>query len=229
MGAPLLQLTNVTKTYGAGAAAFAALNGVSFEVAEREVVALVGPSGSGKSTLLNILSCLDQLSSGAYLFQGQDMSALDPRRRALFRRHLLGFVFQDFKLLARMTAAKNVEMPLLYLRVDRGERRRLALQALDLVGLSGKADRRPAELSGGQRQRVAIARALVARPKLILADEPTGNLDRHNSQEVMELFLSLRRDVGATLLYVTHDEHLAAMAGRQLHFEDGRVVGDDAG
>jgi putative ABC transport system ATP-binding protein len=225
-GAPLVQMVDVTKTYGEGTSSFQALRGVNFTIDEGEFVAIMGPSGSGKSTVMNILGCLDVPTTGTYLFSGVAVEQLSRNQRALLRRHFIGFVFQGFNLLARTTALENVELPLLYRGVAAKERRRAALQALDLVGLLEWADHTPAELSGGQQQRVAIARALISDPEVLLADEPTGNLDTQRSREIMNLITSLNRDRGITALIVTHEADIAAHADRIIHFVDGQVESD---
>jgi putative ABC transport system ATP-binding protein len=219
---------NVTKTYGQGATAFQALAGVDVRIDDREFVAIMGPSGSGKSTVMNILGCLDTPTSGAYLFRGVHVENLSRNERALLRRHCLGFVFQGFNLLARTSALENVELPLLYRGVPARERRLAARDALALVGLTGWETHTPAELSGGQQQRVAIARALVTQPLVLLADEPTGNLDSQRTREIMALLSSLNRERGLTIVMVTHEPEAAAFAGRVVHFLDGRVERDDA-
>lgn len=222
----LIELLGVTKTYGQGASAFQALSGIDLRVEEGEFVAIMGPSGSGKSTVMNLLGCLDTPSSGIYKFQGVQVETLSRDQRALLRRHFLGFVFQGFNLLARTTALENVELPLLYRNRPASERREAARQALASVGLAGWETHTPAELSGGQQQRVAIARALVTRPLVLLADEPTGNLDSHRGREIMELLRSLNRDRGITVLIVTHDPDIAAYANRIVRFVDGHIESD---
>ncbi len=222
----VIELMDVTKTYGEGAAAFQALQGVDFQIRRGEFVAIMGPSGSGKSTAMNILGCLDTPSSGSYRFNGVPVERLSRNQRALLRRHYFGFVFQSFNLLARTTAVENVELPLLYRGVATKERRASAFEALDLVGLRDWATHTPAELSGGQQQRVAIARALVTNPAVLLADEPTGNLDTQRSREIVELVTSLNRERGITVLIVTHEADIAAHADRTIHFVDGRVASD---
>ena len=222
----LVRFAGVTKTYGEGASAFQALHGVDFTIRQGEFVAITGPSGSGKSTVMNILGCLDTPTTGNYWYRGVPVERLPRNKRALLRRHFLGFVFQGFNLLARTTALENVELPLLYRGAKARERRASAMQALELVGLTNWASHTPAELSGGQQQRVAIARALVTSPELLLADEPTGNLDTQRSQEIIELISALNRDRGITVLLVTHELDIAAHASRQLHFVDGRVSRD---
>jgi putative ABC transport system ATP-binding protein len=225
---PLIRVRGVTKTYGSGEAAFQALRGVSFDIAPGEFVAVMGPSGSGKSTVMNILGCLDVPTSGEYVFLGEHVEQLDRNQRAILRRHCLGFVFQGFNLLARTTALENVELPLLYRGLPPAERHAKAREALALVGLSEREDHTPAELSGGQQQRVAIARAIVTRPTLLLADEPTGNLDSERSAEIMQLLTNLNREHGITVLMVTHEPDMAAWASRTLHFVDGQVDRDTA-
>jgi putative ABC transport system ATP-binding protein len=224
----LIALSAVTKTYGQGATAFQALAGVELRVNDGEFVAIMGPSGSGKSTVMNILGCLDTPTTGAYCFRGVHVEDLTRNQRALLRRHCLGFVFQGFNLLARTSAVENVELPLLYRGVPLRERRAAARDALALVGLSGWETHTPAELSGGQQQRVAIARALVTNPLVLLADEPTGNLDTSRTKEIMKLLASLNRERGLTILMVTHEPQAASYAQRVVHFIDGRVERDDA-
>jgi putative ABC transport system ATP-binding protein len=225
---PLIELSGVTKTYGQGQAAFQALRGVDLRIDEGEFVAVMGPSGSGKSTVMNILGCLDTPSAGSYRFLGTHVERLDRDQRAMLRRNYLGFVFQGFNLLARTSAQENVELPLLYRGESAKERHARAREALDLVGLAPWADHTPAELSGGQQQRVAIARAIVTRPSVLLADEPTGNLDTQRSHEIMELIGQLNRERGITVLMVTHEPDMAEFASRQVHFVDGRVDSDSA-
>jgi putative ABC transport system ATP-binding protein len=224
--APLLQLVGITKVYGEGQAAFQALRGINLSIAAGDFVAVMGPSGSGKSTAMNILGCLDMPSSGTYQFQGIHVEQLDRNQRALLRRHCLGFVFQGFNLLARTSALENVELPLLYRGESATSRHDAAKAALARVGLNGWEAHTPAELSGGQQQRVAIARAIVTQPLVLLADEPTGNLDTKRSQEIMELLVALNRDQGITILMVTHEPDMAAYARRTVHFVDGRVAED---
>jgi putative ABC transport system ATP-binding protein len=220
---PLIRLIGVTKRFGAGAAAFQALKGVDLDIEAGDFMAVMGPSGSGKSTTMNILGCLDVPSSGSFLFRGHHVESLGRDQRALLRRRYLGFVFQGFNLLARTTALENVELPLLYRGEDRWTRREAAMVALDKVGLADWAKHTPAELSGGQQQRVAIARAIVTRPDVLLADEPTGNLDSERSIEIMELLTDLNRTSGITVLMVTHEAEMAAYARTVVHFRDGLV------
>ena len=222
----LIRLTGITKTYGRGQAAIQALRGVDLAVAEGEFVAVMGPSGSGKSTVMNILGCLDVPSSGAYEFRGVHVEQLTRNQRALLRRYYLGFVFQGFNLLTRTTALENVELPLLYRGEPTASRHAAARASLEQVGLKGWEDHTQAELSGGQQQRVAIARALVTRPAVLLADEPTGNLDTHTSEEIMDLITELNREQGITVIMVTHEPDMAEYAGRIVHFLDGQVESD---
>lgn len=224
--APLIQLKGVTKTYGQGATALQALKGVDLSIQAGDFVAIMGPSGSGKSTAMNMLGCLDTPTSGEYLFNGVHVETLGRDQRARLRRQFLGFVFQGFNLLARTTAQENVELPLLYRGESTRARHALATQALASVGLTGWEHHTPAELSGGQQQRVAIARAIVTEPAVLLADEPTGNLDTHRSREIMELLWSLNVDHGITVLMVTHEADMAAYAKRIVHFVDGVIDSD---
>jgi putative ABC transport system ATP-binding protein len=220
---PIISLRGVTKVYGSGPTAFQALKGIDLDIREGDFVAVMGPSGSGKSTTMNILGCLDVPSDGEFLFKGRHVETLDRDQRALLRRRYLGFVFQGFNLLSRTTALENVELPLLYRGEDRKARYEAGMAALDKVGLKDWWDHTPAELSGGQQQRVAIARALVTQPAVLLADEPTGNLDSERSLEIMELLTSLNRDVGITVIMVTHEPDMAAYARTLIHFKDGHV------
>jgi putative ABC transport system ATP-binding protein len=212
--------------FGTGDAAVPALNAVSLRIGMGEFVAIMGPSGSGKSTAMNILGCLDTPTSGAYRFMGVDVGHLDRTRRALLRRRYLGFVFQGFNLLARTSAVENVELPLVYRGMPPAERRRLALDALARVGLAGREYHTSSELSGGQQQRVAIARAIVTEPTVLLADEPTGNLDTVMSREIMDLLARLNREQGITIIMVTHEPDMAAFTRRTIRFVDGRVDAD---
>ncbi len=226
MTAPLLSFSDVWKTYGHGEATVNALAGVDLEIERGDFVAIMGPSGSGKSTAMNIIGCLDTPTRGLYAFEGIDAGRLDRGRRAILRNLYIGFVFQGYNLLARTTAAENVELPLVYRGVAARERRARALAALDRVGLTGRENHTPAELSGGQQQRVAIARAIVSEPTLLLADEPTGNLDTARSHETMELLIQLNREKNLTVVMVTHEADIAAYAERQLKFLDGKVASD---
>jgi putative ABC transport system ATP-binding protein len=226
MEPPLIRLRQVTKIYGSGATALAALDHVSFDVAQGEFVAIMGPSGSGKSTAMNILGCLDLPTEGSYLFRGVAVEQLTRGERAQLRRLHLGFVFQGFNLLARTSAQENVELPLLYRGERAVARHKAAREALAAVGLAGWETHTPGELSGGQQQRVAIARALVAHPTVLLADEPTGNLDSQRGAEIMELLRRLNRERGITLLMVTHEHDMAAYANRIIRFRDGHIASD---
>ena len=226
---PLISLRCVVKTYGSGPTAFQALKGVDLDIAGGDFVAVMGPSGSGKSTTMNILGCLDVPTDGTFLFKGHHVEALDRDQRALLRRRYLGFVFQGFNLLSRTSALENVELPLLYRGDQKDARRETALAALDKVGLKNWWDHTPAELSGGQQQRVAIARAIVTQPDVLLADEPTGNLDSERSVEIMELLTDLNRNAGITVLMVTHEPDMAAFARTVVHFKDGLVERIESG
>jgi putative ABC transport system ATP-binding protein len=223
---PVIELEDVAKVYGKGQAAMHAMRGVDLRIAEGEFIAVMGPSGSGKSTCMNIVGCLDTPTSGRYIFKGVDVAALSRDQRALLRRHYLGFVFQGFNLLNRTTALENVELPLIYRGTARRERRTLALKALDAVGLKAWQSHTPNELSGGQQQRVAIARAIVTKPAVLLADEPTGNLDTAHSREIMGLLTTFNRELGITVVMVTHEQEMAAYANRVVRFVDGLVVPD---
>jgi putative ABC transport system ATP-binding protein len=224
--APLIRLRGVTRIYGRGSAEVQALRGVDLDIEAGEFLAIMGPSGSGKSTAMNILGCLDSPTSGAYLFRGVPVHRLDRDQRALLRRRHLGFVFQGFNLLARTSAQENVELPLLYRGESAAARHRAAREALAAVGLQGRENHTPAELSGGQQQRVAIARALVTNPTVLLADEPTGNLDTQRGREIMELLVGLNRGRGITVLMVTHEPEMAAYARRVVRFVDGLIDSD---
>jgi putative ABC transport system ATP-binding protein len=218
----VIQAEDLTKVYKMGEVEVHALRGISFQIAKREVVAIMGPSGSGKSTLMNIIGCLDQPSEGEYLLDGEDVSHLKDDQLAVIRNRKVGFVFQSFNLLPRASALANVEMPMRYAGVRQNLREK-AQQSLELVGLGDRIDHRPNELSGGQQQRVAIARALVNDPAIILADEPTGNLDTQAGDEIMSLLLNLNREKGTTLVIVTHDPEIAEQARRIIHIRDGLV------
>jgi putative ABC transport system ATP-binding protein len=222
MGEPIIELEGITKTFGQGAAAFQALKGVDMTIERGDFVAIMGASGSGKSTTMNILGCLDTPTSGTYRFLGTEVQSLSRDQRSLLRRKYLGFVFQGFNLLSRTTAVENVELPLLYRGESKAARREAALKAMDRVGLVPWAEHTPAELSGGQQQRVAIARALVTDPEVLLADEPTGNLDSERSIEIME-FLAELNGTGITILMVTHESDMAEFAKTIVHFKDGLV------
>ena len=229
MANPIISLRGVTKIYGAGATAFQALKGIDLDIEEGDFVAVMGPSGSGKSTTMNIIGCLDVPSGGEFLFKGRHVETLDRDQRALLRRRYLGFVFQGFNLLSRTSALENVELPLLYRGEDKKARYDAGMAALDKVGLKEWWDHTPAELSGGQQQRVAIARAIVTQPAVLLADEPTGNLDSERSIEIMELLADLNRNSGITVVMVTHEPDMAAYARTIVHFKDGLVERIDTG
>ena len=224
-GPPVIELDGVTKTYRTGTLEVDALRGVSLTIDEGEYVAVMGPSGSGKSTLMHILGCLDVASGGVYRLAGEDVSTLDETRLAEIRNQRIGFVFQQFNLLPTLTAWRNVELPLVYAGVERHERRERALAALDRVGLSDRTEHRPGELSGGQQQRVATARAIVTDPALVLADEPTGNLDSSSAADVLGLIDELHR-AGRTIVLITHEPDVAAAAQRTERIRDGRIVPD---
>lgn len=227
MGLPLISFRNIARSYGEGEARVVALDGVSFDIAAGEFVAIMGPSGSGKSTAMNIIGCLDRPTAGEYRFKGIAVEGLDQDARALLRRHALGFVFQGFNLLARQTALENVELPLIYKGLPAAERRVLAIEALRKVGLQGREGHDPSQLSGGQQQRVAIARALAGGPSVILADEPTGNLDSARSHEIMRLLQRLNQEDGITVVMVTHEDDIAAYARRLMVFTDGHLTSDE--
>jgi putative ABC transport system ATP-binding protein len=223
-----LSVRDLAKTYSVGETRVEALRGVTLDIEDGEFTAVIGPSGSGKSTFMHILGCLDRPTSGKYLLAGRDVSEISPDERAGIRNRQIGFVFQSFNLLPRTRAVDNVELPLLYNgeRLSRVERKRRALELLESLGLGERAEHHPSQLSGGQQQRVAIARALVNSPGLVLADEPTGNLDSRTSIEIMELFQRLNRDRGMTLVVITHERVIAEFASRVIQFEDGRVKSD---
>ena len=224
---PLIELRNIVRVYGEGATALQALKGINLTIEAGDFVAVMGPSGSGKSTLMNMLGCLDTPTSGEYLFKGVHVETLTRDQRARLRRLSLGFVFQGFNLLARTSAQENVELPLLYRGGSAKVRHAAAAKALQSVGLAEWAQHTPAELSGGQQQRVAIARAIVTEPAVLLADEPTGNLDTHRSQEIMDLLWELNVKRGITVLMVTHEPDMAAYAKRIVHCVDGMVASDE--
>jgi putative ABC transport system ATP-binding protein len=223
---PLLSFHGVWKTYGRGEAKVHALAGIDLAIGKGEFVAIMGPSGSGKSTAMNIIGCLDTPTAGTYRFQGIDAGRLDRTRRAVLRNLYIGFVFQGYNLLPRTTAAENVELPLIYRGVSARERRARAMEALAQVGLADREHHTPGELSGGQQQRVAIARAIVTKPALLVADEPTGNLDTARSHEIMNLLTSLNGELGLTVVMVTHEPDIAAYAQRTIGFLDGHVASD---
>ncbi|MCR4438544.1 MAG: ABC transporter ATP-binding protein [candidate division KSB1 bacterium] len=223
----MIELENVVKIYEVGAERVHALRGVSLRVEENEYLAIMGPSGSGKSTMMNILGCLDTPTSGRYLFKGQNVGSMDDDQLAEIRNREIGFVFQTFNLLPRANALHNVELPLIYNGTPASKRRQLAEEALAKVGLADRMHHRPNELSGGQRQRVAIARALVNRPSIILADEPTGNLDTRTGQEIMDIFEKLH-EAGNTIILVTHEEYIAEHTNRIIRLRDGMIERDEA-
>ncbi|OPY74565.1 MAG: Macrolide export ATP-binding/permease protein MacB [Syntrophorhabdus sp. PtaU1.Bin058] len=224
---PLIAFKGVTKIYGMGNATVAALRGIDLCIDEGEFVAIMGPSGSGKSTCMNILGCLDTPTAGTYMFRDVDVGMLTRNQRALLRRHYQGFIFQGYNLLSRTSALENVELPLLYRGAGAHERRERAMEALETVGLKGWESHTPGELSGGQQQRVAIARAIVTNPAVLLADEPTGNLDTARSREIMDVLTGLNRDEGITIVMITHEQDMAVYAKRQVHFRDGKVESDE--
>ena len=220
----LIRLEDVTKIYKMGEVEVSALRGVTLEIEEGQMAAIMGASGSGKSTLMNVIGCLDVPTSGSYILDGEDVGTLSDNRLAEIRSRQIGFVFQTYNLLPRLTARANVELPLMY--GDSAERRQRALEALDQVGLADRANHKPTELSGGQQQRVGIARALVKQPRILLADEPTGNLDSTSGEEIMALLKALNREHGLTLMIVTHEFDIAAETDRIISMLDGHVVGD---
>ena len=221
----MITLEQITKIYGSGEAATNVLHPLDLHIGQGEFLAIMGPSGSGKSTLLNILGSLDVPSGGRYLFEQTDLGMLSPEQRALFRRYVLGFVFQGFNLLKRTSALENVEMPLIYQGISAAERRERAAEALEQVGLAERMHHDPSQLSGGQQQRVAIARAIVTQPQVLIADEPTGNLDTQRSHEIMELIQGFNAQ-GITIIMVTHEEEIAAYASRTILLRDGRIEQD---
>jgi putative ABC transport system ATP-binding protein len=227
MSDTVIRIEGLHKSYQTSAGAFPALKEVTLDIAAGEFVAIMGPSGSGKSTFMNILGCLDKPSAGRYLLDGRDVENMGKDELALLRNHTIGFVFQGYNLLQRMSLLDNVALPLIYCGEEHGERNQRAHELLAKVGLADKAASLPSQISGGQQQRVAIARALINRPRLILADEPTGNLDSHTSEEIMKLFEELNRE-GITIVLVTHEEDIAQHAQRQVRFLDGRIISDHA-
>lgn len=220
---PIITMRDVSKIYHVGGEEVRALDGANLTVCEGEFVAIIGPSGSGKSTLMNIMGCLDTADSGTYILDGQEINTYSERELARIRNRKIGFVFQNFNLLSRLNAEANVELPLIYQRVGYGERKRKAREALERVGLADRAEHKPSELSGGQQQRVAVARALATDPSILLADEPTGNLDSKTGDDIMELFHQLHQS-GRTIILITHNEEIAGQAERRIRILDGRVT-----
>lgn len=223
----VIEVEAIERTYSLGDVKVRALRGVSFDVERGELLTVMGPSGSGKSTLMNILGCLDQADAGTYRLDAEEVDSLKDDDLAAIRNRKIGFVFQTFNLLARTTAVANVELPLIYSGITPSERRRQAIESLESVGLGDRLDHKPNELSGGQQQRVAVARALVNNPSIILADEPTGNLDTESGTDIMRILQSLNREKGITVLLVTHDPFIARHTERIIRVQDGRIVGDD--
>src|ERR1017187_10174163 len=226
--APVIEIKNLVKDYRLGEVPVHVLKGISFQIEREDFVSIMGPSGSGKSTLMNILGCLDKPTSGTYMLDGISVGNLTRDQLAEIRNKKIGFVFQQFNLLARTSAAENVELPMMYTDAPAGERRDRAMKSLAAVGLAGREDHQPSQLSGGQQQRVAIARSLVNNPKIILADEPTGALDSRTSIEIMAIFQRLNREEGMTMVVVTHDPDVASSSGRIIHFKDGMLQKDEA-
>ncbi|MFO1186856.1 MAG: ABC transporter ATP-binding protein [Alphaproteobacteria bacterium] len=224
---PLIEFRGISRHYGRGDTLVKALDAVDLTIEEGEFVAVMGPSGSGKSTCMNVIGSLDTPTAGQYFFRGTELTGLTRHQRALYRRNYIGFVFQGYNLLKRTSALENTELPLIYRRMAAAERHRRAREALGAVGLADRADHTSSELSGGQQQRVAIARALVSEPALLLADEPTGNLDSVKSREILELLTRLNRERGITILMVTHDADLSAFASRTIRFRDGKIAGEE--
>ena len=223
----LIQLVNLTKTYHVGESEVRALRGVSYTIRAGDFLAILGPSGSGKSTMMNIIGCLDKPDSGQYLFEGAEVSKLDKNELARMRNKKIGFVFQSFNLLSRTTALENAELPLVYSNIPGKEQAKRALAALESVGLKGRAHHKTNQLSGGEQQRVAIARALLNNPALILADEPTGNLDSKTSEEIMTIFRNLNQDKGITIVMVTHEADIGAQAKKRIFMRDGQIIRED--
>jgi putative ABC transport system ATP-binding protein len=227
MAKKIIELQNLIKTYKVGDTEVQALRGVSYSVEEGDFVAIMGPSGSGKSTLMNIIGCLDKPTSGNYILEGEDVSTFDKNKLARIRNQKIGFVFQTFNLLSRTSALENVELPLLYSNVHTKQRHEMALKALESVGLENRAQHKTNQLSGGEQQRIAIARALLNNPALILADEPTGNLDSKTSSEIMDIFTKLNVEKGITMVMVTHESDIAAFARKRIHVRDGRIIREE--
>jgi putative ABC transport system ATP-binding protein len=227
MAKKIIELENLVKTYRVGDTEVQALRGVSYSVEGGDFVAIMGPSGSGKSTLMNIIGCLDKPTSGKYTLEGEDVSTFDKNKLARVRNQKIGFVFQTFNLLSRTSALENVELPLLYSNVHTKQRHEMALMALESVGLKNRAHHKTNQLSGGEQQRIAIARALLNNPALILADEPTGNLDSKTSSEIMDIFTKLNVEKGITMVMVTHESDIAAYARKRIHVRDGRIIREE--
>jgi putative ABC transport system ATP-binding protein len=227
MAKKIIELQNLAKTYMVGDTEVQALRGISYSVDEGAFVAIMGPSGSGKSTLMNIIGCLDKPTSGNYILEGEDVSTFDKNKLARIRNQKIGFVFQTFNLLSRTSALENVELPLLYSNVHTKQRHEMALHALESVGLKNRAHHKTNQLSGGEQQRIAIARALLNNPALILADEPTGNLDTKTSSEIMDIFTKLNVEKGITMVMVTHESDIAAYARKRIHVRDGQIIRED--
>lgn len=223
----LVELHDIRKSFLLDSQELEILHGINLSVDKGEFIAMMGPSGSGKSTTMNLLGCLDQPTSGLYLLDGQDVSMLEARELARIRNSKIGFVFQGFNLLSKTSALENVELPLLYAGVPKKERQQSAMEALALMGLSDRLYHEPAQLSGGQQQRVAIARGVVNKAPILMADEPTGNLDSKTSDEIMGLFVKLNKELGITIILVTHEADVAAYAERIIHFKDGRIIKDE--
>lgn len=222
---PLIRIENMNKVYNPGENEVRALDGVSLQIMQGEFAAIIGHSGSGKSTLMNMIGCLDTPTSGKYFLNGRDVSRMNDRELSVVRNEEIGFIFQGFNLIANLDAIGNVELPLIYRGIDRRNRREVSKEALRLVGLQGRMKHRPAEMSGGQQQRVAVARAIAAKPPVILADEPTGNLDSHSTEEIMNILKELHRN-GRTIIVITHDADIAAQAKRVIRIKDGRIEAD---
>jgi len=227
MAKKIIELQNLAKTYKVGDTEVQALRGISYSVDEGAFVAIMGPSGSGKSTLMNIIGCLDKPTSGNYILEGEDVSTFNKNKLARTRNQKIGFVFQTFNLLSRTSALENVELPLLYSNVHTKQRHEMALKALESVGLQNRAHHKTNQLSGGEQQRIAIARALLNNPALILADEPTGNLDSKTSSEIMDIFTKLNVEKGITMVMVTHEPDIAAYARRRIHVRDGQIIREE--
>lgn len=222
---PLIRIENMNKVYNPGENEVRALDGVSLQIMQGEFAAIIGHSGSGKSTLMNMIGCLDTPTSGKYFLNGRDVSRMNDRELSVVRNEQIGFIFQGFNLIANLDAIGNVELPLIYRGIDRRNRREVSKEALRLVGLQGRMKHRPAEMSGGQQQRVAVARAIAAKPPIILADEPTGNLDSHSTEEIMNILKELHRN-GRTIIVITHDADIASQAKRVIKIKDGRIEAD---